>query len=120
MADLNSPTPTWVYPILEQYNVITTQSENMKKEYLLSSVTPQVQFRLVWTGMTDASFAGILAHWRGVSGTYAAFNWTCVPSYIDGGDGLGASMEGRWMGSPRYVPKSKSWDVELIFEKKLE
>lgn len=119
MADFNSPTPTWVYPITEDYNVITTQAENMKKEYYLLSPTPTIQFRLVWTGLSDASFATILSHWRGVSGTYASFNWICVPSYIDGGAGLGANMLGRWVDKPRWNPDSNSWDVELVFEKEV-
>ena len=119
MGNFTSPTPTWVFPIAEDYNVITTQSETMKKEYLLLSATPVIQYRLVWTGISDGNFATILAHWRGVSGTFSSFTWKCVPSYIDAGDGLGSGVTGRWINKPRWQPNSYSWDVEMEFEKEI-
>ena len=110
-------TPTWVYPVETKYNVITTEADNFKKEYYLLSATPNRQFRLVFTGLTDVSFATVLTHWSSVSGPYGLFNWNSVPSYIDGGSGLGVTMQGRWLPNPKFEPQSKSWDVELVFEK---
>jgi len=112
-------TPTWVLPLEEKFNVLITDSETLKKEYDLISVTPNLQFRLIWSGVTDGDFAAILGHWRSVSGEFAVFTWDCVPSYIDGGSGLGTSMTGRWSGKPKFSPQSKNWNLELIFEKEI-
>lgn len=109
-------TPTWVIPIEEKYNVMETETENLHKEYDLLSSTPRRQFRLKFDGVTDTTFATILAHYRSTSGQFAAFYWTSVPSYIDGGSGSGVSMYGRWTDSPKWNPKSKSWEVEMVFE----
>ena len=110
-------TPTWVYPEIEEYNVIVSAAEDMKKEYYLLSPTPAVKYKLEFSGVSDSTFAFILSHYRDVSGPFASFNWTAVPSYIDGGDGLGVDMTGRWTEKPNWSPKAKSWDVEMIFEK---
>jgi len=117
MADFSDVTPTWVIPLDEDYNVTITQSENLRKTFDLLSATPVIGYRLLFNGVTDGQFAAILAHYRGVSGTFAAFTWNTVPSYIDGGGGVGISMLGRWAGKPKFTPKSKSWDVEMMFEK---
>lgn len=117
MPNLPDVTPTWVIPMEESYNVIKTQSETLIKTFDLMSVTPIVKFRLQWRGVTDGDFAAILQHYRDVSGTFAAFTWDCVPTYIDGGDGLGVSMTGRWAGKPSFKPKARSWDLEMVFEK---
>jgi len=111
-------TPTWVYPQEEEYNVITTRADTFKQEYNLLSDIPNRRYKLVITGVTDTDFLNrIQGHWRSVSGTFAAFHWITVPSYIDGGAGVGVSMYGRWIGKPNFKPKAKSWDVELHFEK---
>jgi hypothetical protein len=115
--DFETVTATWVYPVDgEEYNVITTQAENMYKEYYLLSATPQRQYRLTCKDVSDTTFALIVAHWRSVSGTYYPFWWTTVPNYIDGGYGSGVSLWGRWVGKPKWEPKSRSWDVEMVFE----
>lgn len=119
MSVMPDVTPTWVYPIEETYNVIVTQSENLKKQFDLLSVTPARQFRLVWSGVTDGDFAALLSHYRSVSGEYGLFTWDCVPSYINGGGGLGVSMDGRWVGSPKWDPKAKHWELEMVFEKNI-
>ena len=117
MPNFPDITPTWMHPIEEEFNVITTPSENIKKEYFLLSATPLRKFRMVWSGVTDGDYAAILQHWRDVSGPYASFTLDCVPSYINGGSGLGVSMTGRYVGKPKWEVKSKSWDIEVIFEK---
>lgn len=119
MSIMPDVTPTWVYPLEEQFNVIMTQSENMKRQYDLLSATPNRQFRLTWSGVTDGDFAALLKHYRDVSGEYAIFTWDCVPSYIDGGGGLGISMTGRYVGKPKWNPKARSWDLEMVFEQNI-
>ena len=69
--------------------------------------------------IADATFTTILSHYRDVSGTFQAFYWTTVPSYIDGGDGSGVSMYGRWVGKPSWKPNSRSWNVTAEFEKNI-
>jgi len=89
----------------------------MKREYYLLSNSPNRQFNLKFIGLSDAVFSALLTQYRGVSGEYAAFNWTTVPSYIDGGSGSGVSMYGRWAGQPKFAPNADNWDVEMVFEK---
>lgn len=113
-------TPTWVYPVEEKYNVIKTESENYKKEYYLLSTTPNIQYQLVFNGITDSTFASIQTHYRSVSGEYALFDWNSVPSYINGGGGLGTTMQGRWVEKPDWSPDSKSWNVKMLFEKDVQ
>ena len=110
-------TPTWVYPLEETYGVVITETESSKKSYAVSSSTPYMEFRLVFNGISDVVFATVLSHYRGVSGTFAAFNWTTVPAYIDAGAGLGADIEGHWVGKPKWTPKTKSWDLEMVFSR---
>lgn len=111
-------TPTWVIPVEDKYNVLSTRSDSFKKEYNLLSTIPNRSYKLIITGVTDTDFLNrVEGHWRGVSGTFAAFHWITVPSYIDGGGGTGVSMYGRWATKPNFKPKAKSWDVQLIFEK---
>ena len=116
MGDFNSVTPTWVHPIETSYNVYSTQNPFAQKSYFLLSNIPRRRFKLMFSGVTDGDFAGILSHWQGVSGAYSSFTWTTVPSYIDGGGGLGASLSGRWVGEPKWIPKSNSWGAEMVFE----
>ena len=117
MYTLPDVTPTWVYPDGENHTVITTVAESGKIEYDMLSYYPVTRFRLVWKGVTDGDFAALLDHYRDVSGEYHHFLWNTVPSYIDGGNGLGESMMGRWVGQPKWNPKAKSWDLEMVFEK---
>lgn len=112
-------TPTWVMPTEESFNVITTESENLKKEYYLLSSTPRRQYTLKFDGLSDANFATVLDFYRDVSGQYMEFNWNTVPLYINGGAGAGVTMAGRWVDKPKWTPESNSWNVELIFEKSI-
>ena len=119
MADLPDVTPTWVYPEGDQYSVVTTIAETGRIEYDMTSYYPIEKFRLVWSGVTDGDFAALLAHYRSVTGEYGIFDWNSVPSYIDGGDGLGVTMAGRWTGKPKWTPNAKSWNLEMVFEKSI-
>ena len=110
-------TPTWVHPMEDDFNVITTVSENLKKEYFLPEDTSNIQYKLIFEGVKDTTFISILQSYRDVSGTFDSFYWDSVPTYIDGGAGSGVSMLGRWI-SKKFTPQAKShWEVELVFEK---
>ena len=109
--------PTWVYPIEERYNVFISPLQEMKKDYYLFSTTPILQYRIEFVGVTEGTYRAIQQQWRDVSGVFSIFLWNSVPSYIDGGDGLGTSMQGRWFQSHQTKALSKAWNVTMFFEK---
>jgi len=115
MSNLDTVTPTWVTPIKELYNVNISPSRFMYRNYYLLSPTPQLQYKLNFTEITDSDYAVLLAQWRDVSGSYGIFDWNTVPSYIESG----ATMRGRWTGQPDIKPNARSWNVSLIFERNL-
>jgi hypothetical protein len=87
----------------------------MKKEYYKLTDTPLLRYRLKFTAVTTAVMNNILSHYDAQYASYSEFDWTSVPSYIEGG----ANLAGRWVDeSLRISPLGmKYWNVELIFEK---
>lgn len=108
--------PTLVKTSAPVYNVETTQSESMKKEYFELAGTPMEIFTLEFSGKTHAEKQAILDHYNDQSGGFQSFSWQSVPSYVGGG----ANMTGRWV-SKSYMesPVSQHWNVTLKFEKEV-
>lgn len=77
--NLTTVTPTWVTPVEERYNVNISPSEYMKRDYYLFSTTPNLQYKLEFSGLSEESYQILLQHWRDVSGTFGAFNWYSIP-----------------------------------------
>lgn len=112
--------PTWVFPEEVQYHTVITEAESQKKEYFnISGSTPVEQYKIVFSGVSDAGYnggTGILDHYNGQLGGYQYFTWTSVPSYILGG----SDVSGRWVeGSFKQTPRANSWDIEIMFERDL-
>ena len=76
MPDFYEVTPTWVHTTeFDTFHVQTTMAEDFTKEFFLITSTPNRQYEFQFLGLSDADFAKILAHYRAVSGPYAAFNF---------------------------------------------
>jgi hypothetical protein len=112
--------PTWVYPVLPQFNTIISQSESMKKEYFSMASTSVKRYKLTYNGLSDADFETLLDHYNSCYGGYDSFNWmnSAIPSYILLLlDLTTENITGRWVhGSLTFKPEAKSWDASIIFE----
>ena len=120
-SNFTGVTPTLVTPYAPSFNVITTQSESMLKNYLnLSGSSPVYRYSLKFTNVSDDDHAVILSHWIESKGGAEPFLWETVPPYIDGDfDGVadGTSMLGHWVPrSFKQKPNAYSWDITLKFE----
>ena len=121
MTALSGVTPTWIYPLEPQFITIISESEGMNKQYQSISDVPLLQWKLIWTNMSDTKFWLLHKHFYDQKGGYAKFIWKDVPSYIDTNmDGVpdGLDLTVRYIaGSFKFTPKSHSWDAEVIVEK---
>jgi len=115
MAANFTVTPHLVTIESKEYNIIETQSEDMKKEYYKLSDTPTVRYRLHFKAVSSSTMGTILAHYDSAFGSYDSFSWTSVPSYIE----AGASLTGRWVNDSIKISEvgMKFWNVQILFEK---
>lgn len=120
MSALSGVTPTWVYPLEPKFSTMITESDGQKKQYQNLSPTPLIQYRLVWTGLSDADYWTLHKHFVDHRGGTSKFAWKDVPSYIDtdhDGSVDGSDVTVRYVpGTFKFEPKPHSWDGEVTVE----
>jgi len=112
--------PTWVYDMEPEFNVIVSDTENLKKDRQVVSADAVYKYKLVFKGIADSAYKTIRDHFVARKGGYESFLWknAYIPTYLKTLLGITTTdITCRWVeGTLSSTPAERSWDVDIEIE----
>lgn len=108
--------PEIVIPETPKYNIIETQSESMKRNFLLfdDDGSPENEWMLDFGEVLLARRNEIRAHYLAQRGPFTKFSWSNPPTYI-----TGEAVQVRYKKDGGYkeepVAHGQGWSVQVVF-----
>jgi len=116
-------TPTWVHPEEPEFNVVVTQSDNLKKDRQTISTNAVNKYRMIFTGLSDTDYKTLYDHYVARKGSFSSFTWlnTNIPAYLKTLLGItSGTLTIRWVdGTFKSTPRPRSWDAEIVAEQEI-